>query len=113
MENHEYLTDLEIEKIDRFNQDPVLSDAVKKVLFAVINERGVIKKGKKVNPLQNGALAIVSRVVNGQISKTDEELGNDLKTYYQGIGLLESGFQELSKIKIKKEEGTPKTNPAI
>lgn len=109
MDFTEILTDLEIQKIEQFNSDIVMSDAVKKVLFAVINEMGVVKKGKKVKPLYNGAFGLVSR----REDLSNEQIGADLRAYYHGVGLLESGFSDLSKIKVKKEEGTPEENPAI
>ena len=109
----EYLTDLEIQKIEQFNQDIVMSDAVKKVLFESINERGTVKKGRKVNPLLNGALGLVSLATSGRAVITDEQLGQDLRAYYHGVGMLESGFQELAKIKVVKEEKAEGDNPAV
>ena len=101
---HDYLTDLEIAKIEQFNQDLVMSDAVKKVLFCSINQRGVAKKGKKAEPMVNGALGLVSLATSGRAVITDEQLGQDLRAYYHGVGMLESGFQDLLKIKVAKEE---------
>lgn len=109
----EYLTDLEIQKIEKFTSDIVMFDAVQKVLFAVINEQGVVKKNRKPKPLTNGALGLVSLAGTGRAVVSNEQLGEDLRAYYQGCGLLESGFRELQKIKLIKEQGNPKENPAI
>jgi hypothetical protein len=114
MENsHEYLTDLELAEIERFNANPILVDAVKKVLFSVINQRGVVKKGKKPMPLHNGALGLVSLAVSGRAVITDEQLGQDLRAYYHAVGLLESGFQDLAKIKVVQKEEKEEVNEAI
>lgn len=111
---HEYLTDLEVAELIRFNSNPVLADAVKKVLFAFINERGTIKKGKKLgNTLYNGALGLVAQSGTGKMVVSNEELGADLRAYYQAVGLLESGFNEISKIKVVKEENNKEVNEAI
>ena len=109
----DYLNDLEVLEIEKFNQNPVLADAVKKVLFATINERGVVKRGKKAQPMLNGALGLVSRVTGGQLNASNEELGQDLRAYYHACGLLEDGFTQLSKIKVVKDETKKETNEAI
>jgi len=110
---HDYLTDLEVSEIEKFNSNPSMSDAVKKVLFAVINVRGAVGKGKKIDPFKNGALGLVSLANAGKAIISNEMLGEDLRAYYTAIELLESGFKELTKVKLTKEEGTPETNPAI
>jgi hypothetical protein len=109
----EYLTDLEIAKIQQFNDDIVMSEAIKKVMFSVINIRGGLVKGKKLEPLKNGALGLVALSGSGKAVVTDEYLGQDLRAYYYALQLLESSFMELQKLKLKKEEGTPTENPAI
>ena len=109
----DYLSEIEVSEIEKFNASPIMADAVKKVLFAVINERGVAKKGRKVNAMQNGALGLVSKVTGGQLAATNEALGQDLRAYYHACGLLESGFQELSKIKKVVDEVKLETNEAI
>jgi hypothetical protein len=109
----DYLNDLEVATIEKFNADPLMADAVKKVIFAFINERGVAKKGKKVNPMYNGAFGLVSKVTSAQLAASNEELGQDLRAYYHACGLLEDGFNQLAKIKKVVEEAKLETNEAI
>jgi hypothetical protein len=61
----------------------------------------------------NGALGLVSRVTSGQLAVTNEALGQDLRAYYHACGLLEDGFNQLSKIKVAKEEPKGEGNPAV
>jgi hypothetical protein len=109
---HEFLTDLEVAELQKFNDNLALSDAVKKVILAVINNRGVVKKGQSVKPTFNGALGLSAQALSGR-NITNEELGADIRAYTQAVYLLEDGFKEIAKIKIKKEEGNPEKNPAI
>jgi len=110
----EFLTDLEVLEIEKFNANPVLVDAVKKVIFAFVNERGVAKKGKKAgNIMYNGALGLVSQASTGKTAISNEELGQDLRAYYHAIGLLENGFQELALVKKQIEEENKEINEAI
>ena len=108
----DYLTDLEVNEIQKFNDNPALADAVKKVMLAVINERGVVRKGRAVRPTFNGALGLSSQALSGK-NISNEELGADIRAYTQAVYLLEDGFKEISKIKIKEEAGTPEQNPAV
>jgi len=112
MEDHEYLNDLEVAEIQKFNENFAMVDAVKKVMLAVINERGVVRKGKKAKPIFNGALLLATQSLGSKVI-SNEELGADIRAYTHACFLLEDGFKEIAKIKIKKEEGTPTENPAI
>lgn len=103
----DYLTDIEIVKIEAFNKDSVLVEAVKKVLLQHIYSQGVIKKGEKHNPLKNRALVLVG----GDIS--NEELGSQLRSLWEGVNALETGFTELEKIKSNVEAIETPYNEAI
>lgn len=93
----EFLTDLEIAKIEAFNKDEVLVQAVKKVLLQHIYTQGVISKGINHNPLKNRALVLVGNDVS------NEELGSQLRSLWEGVNALETGFSELETIKTKVE----------
>lgn len=103
----DYLTDIEIKKIEVFNSDKILVEAVKKVLLQHIYSQGVITKGKSHNPLKNRALVLVG----GDIS--NEELGSQLRSLWEGVNALETGFTDLEKIKSNVEAIETPYNEAV
>lgn len=106
----EYLTDLETDKLIAFNKDEVMKEAVKKVLLEEVYYKGTLKAGEPANPLRNYTLALVSK--KGQA--TNEQVGADLRATWEGINMVESGFQALSRFK-DKEIPSPyvEENPAV
>lgn len=94
----EFLTDLEIVEVERFCANEVMFGAVKKVLLEKLYTQGVQVKGHNQDPLKNRALALVG----GDIDNT--ELGSQLRSLWEGVNALETGFTELEKIKSKKVE---------
>ena len=102
-----FLTDIEIAKIEAFSADTVMVQAVKKVLLQHIYSQGVITKGQDHNPLKNRALVLVG----GEVS--NEELGSQLRSLWEGVNALETGFADLELIKTKKEEVESPYNEAI
>ena len=103
----EFLTDLEIAKIEAFNKDEVLVQAVKKVLLQHIYSQGVITKGNKHNPLKNRALVLVG----GDVS--NEDLGAQLRSLWEGVNAIETGFSELESIKQVVETVESPYNEAV
>lgn len=111
---NKFLSDIERQKIEIFNQDTVLVNAIKKVLLATIYSNGILKKDVDPDPLKNGALSLAFMTLNGQALVSNEELGADLRGLAQGVNLLEQGLAHLSKITSKKEDKPEATgNPAI
>lgn len=96
------LTDLEIAKIEAFCADKEMHDAVKKVLLAGLYTHGVVAKGKKHNPLMNGAFALVALAGDNPIP--DEQLGAHLRGTWFGINALENGYKTLQSIKSKTKD---------
>ena len=96
------LTPLEVTKIEQFNKDEVLQEAVHKVLLAGLYTHGVVQKGGEHNPLINGAFALVALAGDNPIP--DEQLGAHLRGTWFGITALENAWNQLVKIKNKKEE---------
>jgi len=94
----DYLTDLQITKIEAFCKDTEMFDAVKLVLLQQLYTRGVITKGQKHNALHNRALTLV------QGGENDAEIGSRLRALWEGIQQVEAGFAELEKIKSKEPE---------
>lgn len=96
----EQLTPLEVTKIEQFNKDEVLVEAVRKVLLACIYSHGVITKGYKHNPLLNGAFSLASLSGNNPIP--DDVIGQQLRAQWAGVNALEQGFNTLSEIRSEK-----------
>jgi hypothetical protein len=96
------LTDLQIAKIEAFCADEEMYEAVRQVILQAIYTHGVPKKGKKHNPLQNGAFSLASLAVNNPIP--DEQLGQHIRGMWAGVNALENGFNSLKSIKSEKSD---------
>ena len=96
------LTDIQKQKIIAFNQDEEMVEAVRKVLLASIYSNGTLREDQKAEPLRNAALGLANLTIAGQAVITNEQLGEDLRAFAQGVNALEAGFMELTK--IKKDE---------
>lgn len=107
----ENLTDLEVAKIETFCKDQEMYDAVRKVILACIYSHGVVEKGLKHNPLQNGAFSLASLSVNNPIP--DEQLGQHIRGMWAGVNALESGFKQLRSITSKVDAVESPYNEAI
>jgi hypothetical protein len=98
----EYLTPLQITKIEQFCKDKEMYEAVKQVLLAGLYTHGVVKKGVPHNPLINGAFSLVSLAGNNPIP--DAELGAHLRGQWFAVNALEMAFNSIDKIKSEKVE---------
>lgn len=107
----ENLTDLEIAKIETFCKDQEMYEAVRKVILAGIYSHGVVEKGLKHNPLQNGAFSLAALSVNNPIP--DEQLGQHIRGMWAGVNALESGFKQLRSITSKADVVESPYNEAI
>jgi len=107
----EYLTDLEVSKIEAFCKDKDMYEAVKKVLLQGIYTHGVVKKGFKHDPLQNAAFNLASLSVQNPIP--DKELGANIRGMWAGVNYLKNGFDSLDKVKAEVELIESPYNEAI
>lgn len=98
----DYLTDLEVTKIETFCADTEMYEAVKKVILQHIYNQGVLAKGLKHNPLKNRAFALAQHTTENPM--TDEILGQHIRGVWEGVNALEAGYQELTNIKSKKNK---------
>ena len=96
----DYLTDLEITKIETFCADKDMFEAVKKVILQHIYSQGVLAKGVSHNPLKNRAFALAQHTTENPM--TDEILGQHIRGVWEGVNALEGGYSELTNIKSKK-----------
>ena|SRR3990167_1941037 len=107
------LNDIEKEKIIRFCEDPILFHAVKKYVLAVAYTQGVIEKGTEHKATVNFALNMAwGSTQNGGIPRSDEELGQNLRALTYAVQLLESGFKELTGLKVVEPLKEENDNPA-
>lgn len=107
----EFLTELEISKIEAFCADDVMFEAVKKVLLQGIYSQGVIVKGFKHDPLQNAAFNLASLAVQNPIP--DEELGANIRGMWAGVNYLHNAMNDLEKIKSDVQSPFVEENNAI
>lgn len=106
----DYLSEVEIVKVEQFCKDPVMFEAVKKVLLAPIYRHGVPAAGETHNPLINGAFSLVAQAPE----LSDEVLGQFLRAKWAGVSGIENGFEELKKIKTNKAgEDAPPVNEGV
>lgn len=108
-----FLSDIEKEKIANFNADPVLVNAVRKVLLESIYNNGTLRADVKPEPLRNAALSLALLAMSGKGVVTNADLGEDLRGLAQGVNLLEQGLAQLAKIKNKEDSGEEPGNPGI
>lgn len=93
----EILNEIEQEKIIAFMEDPIMREAVKKILLRGIYENGTLKAGVSPEPAQNFLLAIAN-----DKGLSNEQIGQELRSAYWGITILEQAFNKMSE--LKKEE---------
>ena len=99
-----FLSEIEQAKVTSFLNDPILVEAVKKVLFKPIFTSGVLVAGKPAEALQNFALNVYKTNVDGTNEMySDEELGKLTKVRRLAIELVITAFRELEL--LKKVEG--------
>ncbi len=110
----QFLSDVEKVKIELFNQDGILVNAVRKVLLEAIYNNGVLRKDIPPEPMRNAALSLAIATANGQNMISNENLGEDIRGMAQAVLLLEQGLAQLQKITSKKAEPEETSgNPAI
>ncbi|PJC41174.1 MAG: hypothetical protein CO041_05940 [Candidatus Pacebacteria bacterium CG_4_9_14_0_2_um_filter_40_15] len=102
MDYTQILSPLEVTKIEQFNKDKEMQEAVRKVLLSGLYTHGVVTKKGDHNPLINGAFALVALAGDNPIP--DEQLGAHLRGTWFGITALENAWKQLVKIKAEKAE---------
>ena len=108
----EYLNEAEHNAIEKFVENKILLEAVKKVLLEPVYTQGILKEGQPAKPDTNYAFALAARrKMTGFTHLTNEQIGADLCAVWEGINLVGLGFNELEKFKKKGEPDKPKENP--
>lgn len=99
----EFLSQIEQEKVTAFLNDPILKEAIRKILLRPVYVSGVMAPGKPAEALKNFALNVYksqNEVQNEMYS--DEELGKIIKVKRMAVELVEEGFKQLEKLKLIK-----------
>ena len=102
------LSDAEIQQLQAFNANPLMKEAVRKVLLMPIYYQGTLQGGQPPNPLFNFALGFVS----SNSGLTDEQAGRYLKVQAEGINAVEIAFNRISEFQAVSEP-LPPANDAI
>ncbi len=111
MDASKYLSDIEKKKLESFNEDEVMKEAVRKVLLEGVYYNGTLKPDEKADPLTNFALTFHHK--GSQIPQTDEDIGRELRAWSWALDTLESAFEEIAKYtKENKLPPKPKKNLA-
>lgn len=108
----DYLTDLEIAKIESFCKDEDMYEAVRKVMLAQVYYAGTLHKGKKLEP-RNQAFDLLARATAEGKEISNEKLGEELRGLFFGVDTVEQGFARLKTIKGEEKDVESPYNEAI
>lgn len=103
-----FLTDVEKDAIQTIADNALLFNALKKVVLADVYFKGVLRDGMSPDPTRNAALAFAF----APTQKTNEELGQDIRGFAEGVRLVEGGFARLEKFKSVKPKAGVTGNKA-
>lgn len=108
----EYLTDLEIAKIEAFTKDTDMREAVKKVLLQALYRHGTVLKGESIfDPKINAAFSLAAHSL--QYPMSDEQVGSQVRAMFSGVNALKNAFEDLEKIKLDVQSPFTDENEAI
>lgn len=108
----DYLTELEIAKIEAFVADEVMYEAVRKVLLQSLYTHGTVQKGQKLSdPQNNFALSLASLAMVNPIP--DAEIGAQLRAVFAGVNVLKNALDDLKKLKVEKKAILSEFNEAV
>ena len=108
----EYLTEIEISKIEQFCNDEAMFESVRKVMLAQIYYSGALKRGQKLEPRNQAFDMLATASQKGQ-QVSNEELGAELRGLFAGVDVVEQGFGNLKTIKREDKPIETPFNEAI
>lgn len=108
----EYLTDIEISKIESFCKDEIMYEAVRKVMLSCTYYTGALRKGEKLEP-RNQAFDLIAKATSKGEKVTNEQLGEELRGLFFGVDTVEQGFAQLKTIKREVESVESPYNEAV
>jgi hypothetical protein len=106
---HAYLTDQELNVLQRVIADPTALQALRKVILSPLYTQGVLEPGKPANE-ENAIYGLASHHLMNGLS--NEIIGQDVRAVIEAIRMLKKGFDELDKLKPVESPESPIKNPA-
>ena len=109
----EVLNEIEQEAVMRFKSDPLMFQATKKYILAVVYKHGVVKSGEDYNGNINFALNLAWRATqSSDNAQSDEQLGQSLRAMTYATQLIEGGFREIAEMEKPEKVEELTTNPS-
>jgi hypothetical protein len=106
------LNEEEKTRLQKFLDDPVMKEAVKKILLAGIYTNGTLQPGVESDFAKNWAFGLLINERGEELSQTNDQLGQRLRAAIEGVKFLETGFIQLEKFKIINIDVSGKENQA-
>src|SRR3990167_4678581 len=106
----ESLSEAEIIKLEAANNDPLLIEALRKVVLHQIYHQGVLKKGHFADQNLNFILRGVQNALAE--NKKLEDIGGELVANFIACQLVDLGFNTILKFKKVEPPPPPKENDA-
>ena len=94
-----YLSEQEKQELKNFIANPVVLNAIRKVLLAGVYYNGTLEPDKDPEPNMNFAIQAANYAIQNDPKVTNEQLGEGLRANCAAVRLIELGFQELMKLK--------------
>lgn len=108
--SYTFLSDAEKNRLSSFLDDPIMVEAVKKVLFKPVYTSGVLIPDAPANGLQNFALNIYKNPSEGSNEQySDEELGRLTKIRRLAVELVITAFNEMENYRGVTKVGEEKS----
>ena len=107
------LSQAEIEKLEAFNEDEVMVNAVKKVLLIGKNVNGVAKAGEPMNDLMTNPAfhPYVAQRNSGNIDF--EAVGKEVGLMVEAYNIIEDGFDTISTYRKPTKGSNKPKNTAV
>ena len=102
----EYLNANEKSRLIAFNSDPVMKEAVKKVMLFNIYQAECLKEGEPVGLDKQWVYAFDTK------DSTDEQVGKRLRIKVSAMSFVEDAFKELEQYHVEVAQEEP-SNPAV
>ncbi len=106
------LSDQETAELQKFNLNPVLKGAVKKVMLGHIYSCGVVKEGEVMDSDVNFAFGLVMNQRGDRYDLTNDKIGEKLRAAVEGIAFLNDGFKTIETFKIEENKEKDNKNKA-
>ena len=99
----DYLSEKERSEVQKFLENKIAFEAVRKVLLSGVYLDGRLEADKPADPLKNFILASFTQPGVGLLP--DSDMGAKMRSIINAVSMIETGFAELEK--CRKVEVTP------